>query len=238
MNQRIAFAIILLAALFTGLLSSRAVAQQNTMLSGTVTGADGKALEGVLVFVYAGPDVHRSADFTSPPTDRDGRYRMTVPPGRYWAVARLKKIEGFGPLMPGDRHSGEPREVEIGPGQDVEMDLVVADLKEAMRAKRKDREGPVRISGRILDDNGGPVRGAYAVANRTAKIVGMPDYLSAWTDEQGRYTLVVPRGLYSVGSATTFPPGDDLVIFETVTADADRAGLDIIRRSVGQDKSP
>lgn len=210
----------------------------NSTLSGRVIGVEGRAVEGALVFLYAAPDVRRSPEFTAGPTDRDGRYRVVVPPGRYLAVARVKMKESMGPLMPGDKHSGEPREVEVGPGRDVTMDFVVLDLKEALKTKRKDREGPVRISGRILDEKGLPVRGAYAVAYRPGKTGGLPDYLSAWTDGEGRFTLVVPRGLYSLGTATTFPSGDDLVTYGTFTADRDRAGLDIIRKQGRREEAP
>ena len=53
----------------------------------------------------------------------------------------------------------------------------------------RDRERPVRISGRIIDEKGSPVTKAYAVANKLEKISGMPDYISAWVDPDGRYTL-------------------------------------------------
>lgn len=238
MNRGIVLASLMLAALVAGFASAAAPSGQDATLSGRVIGVEGKGMEGALVFIYAGPDVRRSPEFTAGPTDRDGRYRVVVPPGRYRAVARVKMKESMGPLMPGDKHSGEPREVEIGPGGDVTMDFVVLDLKEALKAKRRDREGPVRISGRILDDKGLPVRGGYVAAHRPGKTGGMPDYLSAWTDGEGRFTLVVPRGLYSLGTATTFPSGDDFVTYGTFTADRDLAGLDIIRKQGRRGNAP
>lgn len=220
------FAGILLVTAFAGV----AVAQQNATFTGRVTDAAGRPAEGAMVFVYGSRDVRRPADFISAPTDREGNFRTAVPPGKYWAVARLKKTEGFGPLMPGDRHSGEPQEVEFAPGQETEMQFVVVDLKEAMESKRKDREGPVRISGRILDEKGLPVRGAYAIANKSERIIGFPDYLSAWVDAEGRYTLVLLRGRYYIGSALAFPPGDDAVVNELLNVEADMSGRDLVRR--------
>ena len=99
----------LLVALF-GLSAEYSMAADhgNSVIMGKVSDVDGKAVEGVMVFLYDSPDVKRSANFISARTDKEGRYRMIVPAGRYWLVARSKNIETYGPLMLKDRHSGDP----------------------------------------------------------------------------------------------------------------------------------
>ena len=224
--------VILLAGY--GLISGEtaAYAEDKAVFKGKVTDVQGRPVEGSMVFVYASPDVRRSADFISPPTGGDGVFKLSLPPGKYWAVARRKKVEGFGPLMPGDRHSGEPKEIELAPGSEVDMQFTVTDLKEAVIMRTKDREGPARLSGRIIDEQGAPVKGTYAIASKNEKPDGIPNYVSAWVDNDGQYTLYIPRGSYYLGSAVTFPPGDDIVMDKKITVDAERMDADITRGAI------
>jgi hypothetical protein len=210
---------------------SAAFAEERTVLKGKVSDAEGQTVEGAMVFVYNSPDVKRPADFISARTAQDGLFRMVLAPGRYWLVARLKKTEGYGPLMPGDKHSGDPAEIELGPGTEAERDFIVADLKDAIKIREKARERPVKISGRIIDENGSPVRRAYVIANRKEKGAGIPDYLSTWVDHEGSYTLYIPRGRYYIGSAVTFPPVQDYFAHGEMTFDGDRSAVDIVRKS-------
>lgn len=110
-------------------------------------------------------------------------------------------------------------------------DFIVADLKDARALKARDRQGPVRISGRIIDENGSPVINAYAVAQRSEKIDGIPDFLSAWVEPDGRYILYLQPGKYYIGSATAFPPDQVRFLKEAVTLDSDRSDLDIVGKS-------
>jgi hypothetical protein len=61
----------------------------------------------------------------------------------------------------------------------------------------------------------------------------IPDYLSAWTDEEGSYTLYLPRGRYYVGYATTFPPDKKYVIDRAVVVETDKADMDIVIKIPG-----
>lgn len=210
---------------------SAASAGGASVFRGRVSDVDGRAVEGARIFVYGAPEVRRSADFISAPTDKDGLFRMVLPPGKFWSIARLKKGEAYGPLMPGDKHSGEPVEIELASGGEVSMDFTVADLKEAQKKKTREREGAVKISGKIVDKNGAPVKGAYAVANRTEKVSGIPEYVSAWVDAEGQYTLYLPRGKFHIGSAVEFPPERTSFMNGQIDVDADRSDFDIVRDS-------
>ncbi len=210
---------------------TEARAAEKSLLTGKVSDAAGRPVEGAMVFVYSNPSVRRSADFMSPPTDSDGVYRVFLPPGRYWAVARLKKTDGVGPLMPGDKHSGDPVEVDLTSDKEAGVDFTVVDLGEAIRMKEKPREGAFRITGRITDEKGAPLVGVYAVASRHKELSGMPDYLSTWVGDDGIYMLYIPRGTYYMGSASAFPPGETYLMNGEIKVDGDRSGVDIVRSS-------
>jgi hypothetical protein len=221
--------ILLLSALFGSTVDhSCAYAEEKSVLKGQVMDAECNGVEGAMVFVYDSPQVRRPGDFISGHTDKDGMYRMVMPPGTYWAVARLKKSGDYGPLMPGDRHSGDPVEIEMEPGGETVMDFTVTDLQEAIEIRKEERERPVRISGRIIDQNGSPVRTAFAIASRTRNATGIPDYLSPWVDKEGRYILYVPAGTYFIGGALSFPPDQNYFMDKEMEFDEDRTDIDIV----------
>jgi len=197
---------------------------------GKVSDVEGHAVEGAMVFLYAGGEVRRSAEFISARTDIDGRFRMVLPPGRYLSIARFKKAEGYGPLMQGDKHSGEPTEVKLEADKETEMDFVVADLKDALQTRTKARERALKVSGRIVDEKGAPVAGVYAFAVRNERFSGVPDHVSLWTDQEGRYTLYVPRGRYFLGTASAFPPGQAYSLQGAMNIEGDNAVMDIVRK--------
>lgn len=207
-----------------------AASEAPSVLKGRVYDVDGLVVQGARVFVYDSADVRRSANFISAGSDKDGFYLLVLSPGRYWVVARLKKTEDFGPLMPGDKHSGEAAELEVAFRGEATMDFIVADLKDAIKAKVKTRERPVKIGGRIVDRDGKPVTGAYAIAQSNEKITGIPDYMSAWVDDEGRYTLYLPKGTYYLGAAYTFPTNDNFFMQGKITVDNDRTDVIISRK--------
>ncbi len=205
------------------------MARETSILKGSVLDIEEKPVEGAEIFIYSSPDVRRPADFMSARTDKEGRFSVGLPIGKYWAVARLRKgTERYGPLMPGDKHSGEPVEIELMPNKEFEKDFVVTDIREAVRNKPKTSVDYIKIKGRILDKNGSPVKMVYAIANKNKVITELPDYLSAWTDDEGYYTLYIPRGKYYIGYATAFLPAKDYNINREVVFESDKIDLDII----------
>ncbi len=207
-----------------------AQALEEINLRGIVTDISGRPVTDAVISVYLTPDVRRVADFISAPTGTDGLYHVVAPPRKYWAVARIKtKVDG--PLMLGDKHSGEPVMFELESGREAGMDFTVMDLKEAAQIKAKERKKLFRISGRIVDQSGAPVVPSYAIANKTERSAGIPDYLSAWVDDEGRYTLYLPPGKYFMGSAQDFPLDHYYYSSGETTIDADRSGVDVIIQS-------
>jgi hypothetical protein len=211
----------------TGITSAR----ERSVLKGQVTDAEGNGVEGAMVFVYDSPRVRRPGDFISGHTDKDGMYSMTILPGRYWAVARLRRSGDYGPLMPGDKHSGDPVEIELEPGSETDMDFTITDLQEAVEIRKEERERPVRITGRIINEKGLPVRNTYAIASTHKNVTGIPDYLSPWVDGEGQFTLYVPAGKYFIGAALSFPPDHNYFMDEEIDFDENRNDLDIVIKS-------
>ncbi|OGW37076.1 MAG: hypothetical protein A2Y97_01685 [Nitrospirae bacterium RBG_13_39_12] len=203
-------------------------AEEKSILKGRVLDIKENPVENAEIFIYDSPDVRRPADFISPKTDKDGHFNVILPSGIYWAVARLRSEEKYGPLMPGDKHSGDPVEIELSPGKELEKDFTVVDIKEVVRLSKKTSEDYIKIKGLILDKNGSPVKMAYAIANKNRDAAEIPDYISAWTDYRGDYTIYLPPGKYYIGAARVFPPGLNFTINNEVVLDADKTDLDIV----------
>jgi hypothetical protein len=202
-------------------------AEELALFSGRITDIQGKPLKGAAVFLYTGTRVRKQADYISAETGEDGKFRMAVPPGSFRAVARLKKEDGFGPLMPGDKHSGDAAEVELAAGAEFSRDFVLADIREAARMVKKTRIDILKVQGRIVDGQGKPVPRAYAAVWKTKDASGFPDYLSAWTGDQGMYTLYLPPGRYYVSAMDRFPP-DKTGVVKEYPVKKDVTGLDIV----------
>lgn len=178
-----------------------------TPFTARITSLAGKPVPGAKLFLYSSNNVRMPADFISPPADSSGVTSGALPAGTYWAVARFKKDETFGPLMPGDRHSGDPVEVEIAVDRAASFDFVVADIQEVSQKKRSAATEIVRVSGRVLNREGGAVAGVYVFAHRNREVLSLPEFISAWTDERGGYSLYLPAGAkFFLGSARQFPP--------------------------------
>jgi len=198
-------------------------------LHGVVSDVDGRPVAGAEVALYRSKNVKKPADFASSPTGADGAYSMTVPAGQYWAVAVLRKGEKrFGPLDLGDKHSGEAVEVVVGPETELKRDFTIMDLREAAKQNQKKNMDLVRLSGRILDQDGKPVAMAYALADIGQHFKEMPAYVSAWSDDSGGYLLLVPKGRLYLGAATGYPPDPDQALGKEVELAKDMDGIDLV----------
>ncbi len=186
-----------------------------------VTGAD--------VYIYDSKNVKRPADYISNKTGVDGTYSVAVPEGRYWAVARQRTDNAkFGPLSPGDKHSGDPEIIEISSGQDLAKNFIVADIREAALLSTKKREDYTRINGRIIDEKGKPVALAYAIANSRKTYSEIPEHVSTWTNVDGQFSLYLPKGDFFLGASKHFPPEQDCVLNLKVTSETVKKNIDII----------
>lgn len=160
----------------------------------------GAPLAGALINVY--PDTISNllgpSQFISSPTDDQGRYRIEVPAGTYYVVAR-KRLSGHstGPLEPGDFYSEHQRiMVRVEAGRFALVDLPVAVMKAPMFFKTRvvDRETTTGIRGILADAAGKPVMGGFAMAYADPEMKRLPDFASTLSDEQGRFTIYLPEG--------------------------------------------
>jgi hypothetical protein len=193
---------------------ARAGNSADFVLKGRILDTNGKPAAGGEVFVYDNAKTKRPADFISTKTDRDGVYRIVLPAGKYWTVARVRSDERYGPLTPAGRHSGEAQEIEGIAGGESILDFIVAEVREMARFQHKSGEECRTVEGRILDRNGKPVRNAYAFARKEKNGSSLPDFISPWSDAQGFYTLCVPAGRYFIGASTTYPPEGGVSVTE------------------------
>jgi hypothetical protein len=185
--------------------SSATGGEDTFTLQGVISGISGEPVKDAELYVYGTPNTRRPADFISPRTGGNGAYRLVLPKAVYWAVARLKKGERYGPLMPGDRHSGEPARIDPDSEPLLTLDFIVADMQELAQKREKGLDELVEISGTITRDGKGAAD-VYLFA-RTGKIAAtLPEYFSGWTDEAGKYSMKLPPGVYHIGCETEFPP--------------------------------
>jgi hypothetical protein len=175
--------------------------QGKTGISGRVVlKGEEKPLDGAYVNIY--PDTISNllgpSQFISSPTDQDGRYRLEVPPGTYYVVAR-KRMSGqaTGPLAPGDFYSEHQRIVTaVIAGKMAVVDLEVVPMKAPMFFKKEvvERETDTGVRGVLVDGSGKPVAGGFAMAYSDPQMKRLPDYASTLSDAEGRFTLYLPGG--------------------------------------------
>lgn len=187
------------------IVSFASFASDTHVLKARVTDIEGRPVEGAKLYLYDSPVVRRPADFISPLSNGTGQVQVLLPPGKYWVVARFKADGKYGPLLPGDKHSGEPLEVDMSE-EAVEADFTVADIREIGQKKRAGATDAVRLKGRVLDPQGMPVASVLVFAGKSKEPGELPDYVSAWTENDGRFDVYVPSdATYFVGASRHFP---------------------------------
>jgi len=180
---------------------------EGVVIKAKIKDINNRPVAGVKVFLYESTNVRKPADFISTPSDEKGLTVINVPKAKYWAVARLKMGALYGPLMPGDKHSGEPVEIDCSDAASIETEFVVADILEVGQKKRTNNPDTVRVQGRVLGKDGNPIANAYVFANKTKEFEYVPEFLSASTGINGNFTLYLPSGgKFFIGAARQFPP--------------------------------
>jgi hypothetical protein len=198
-------------------------------LEGRIIDAAQEPMRNAEVYVFDSSDTKRPADFISNRTVEDGRYRVQLPAGNYWAVAIYRTGDArFGPLGPEDRHSGDPVAFEIAAEDSRSMNFVVMNLREAAKQHEKRNEDLIKVTGRVLDQSGDPVQMAYAIAHGQQQFGILPDHISAWTDDTGEYVLYLEPGKYFLGALVGFPPKKDYILYLDQQFTGDTGKVDLI----------
>jgi hypothetical protein len=179
--------------------------EESFTLQGIVSTLAGEPVQDAEIYLYSSSNTRRPADFISSKSGKNGMYRLILPRAAYWGVARIKKGERFGPLLPGDKHSGEPVKIDPDTEKTLTLDFTVADMQELAQRREKGREELMEVSGTVTSSGKG-VAGAYVYARVGRISATLPEYFSGWTDTAGRYRLKLPAGSYFLGCDTSFPP--------------------------------
>jgi hypothetical protein len=226
---------IILIICMTLVVPGMADSLERSILSGSVLDVKGNAVRGAEIHLYDSSDTGRAADFISGDTDAEGRFSVALPRGRYWAVARVSQGQEYGAIMPEDRYSGEPVVVDIERAGSFEQNFMVMNLIESAQMMQKKREDYFIVKGRIVDKNGVPVGNMYVFANRGIDMREFPDYISAWSNDKGKYSLHMPEGRYYVGYAAEFPPVMQNKMLVEIEVQNDREGFDVIADFIQED---
>ncbi len=196
-------------------------------VKGRVT-AEGKAAPGAWVYLYP-EGVRRGPAFVGRArTAADGCFELRVPPGRYQLVARLREGgDERGTLEGGDRVAEPAAPLPVGPGGAATGTLALHPLDASLLPQRRwaQGEGSFTLMGKVEDESGAPVAGAYAFLYGDHRMVGKPLALSAPTGSDGVFALEVPRpGSWYLGARTRFggpvEPGEKMGVYEV---EGDRA---------------
>jgi len=198
---------ILLSVLVIILCTAGVMAQEREIgnLTGRILTTDGSPLSDGMVFFFrddSGPvpfpeRYWRVPDFVGD-LDREGRFFMKLPSGRYHigAIRRKDGRKRIGPPDVGDLFylsrsvTLEPVTFTVKKGQTTDA----GDLSGATVYSGYPLTGITGVRGRVLDENSKPVEGAIVFAYSSARMIGMPLFVSERTGKDGRYLLRVERG--------------------------------------------
>lgn len=163
---------------------------QGSGIRGEIT-FQGEPLEQCYLYVYndAGHDFRGPAWFVQPVAD--GRFRLRLPPGDYWLLARKRAQGGqFGPIEIGDYfnyYHGNPVRIEAGQTKEVRIETIT-------RLSMLEEEPPPfrGVTGKVVGPGGQPAGGVRVFAYREPAMTGTPAHFSPPTDGEGRFHLPLP----------------------------------------------
>jgi len=162
-------------------------------VSGVLLHGD-EPLAGASVEIYLKAEKDRSVQpFAVAATDSEGRYRLELPPGRYYIIGKKRTTSADGrPMMLMAECPANPVQVEKGM-----LEVAPFALREMGRDGRLVPEPGTGVRGRVVR-NGKGVAGVfvYVYAGHTVDLVG-PSYGAVTeTDEAGNFAIDLPAGTF------------------------------------------
>jgi hypothetical protein len=168
----------------------------------------GEKVKGAYVYGYQGKIEHRAAslgiigvtDWVSRGSDEEGSYKLDLPPGDYFVVARKRQSGlNYGPLSVGDFYDHSPGRVStrVRKGKYTEVNFVLMELTEPLFFQGMtavSRATGTGIKGRLLDEEGNHIPGSYAIAYKDDDMQRLPDFASTLTDDEGNFAIYLPSG--------------------------------------------
>lgn len=168
----------------------------------------GDPVHKAYVYGYVGKIETRAAqmgiigitDWMSRGSAEDGTYKLDLPPGEYYIGAR-KRANGlnYGPMYKGDwyDHRHARKAIVIRRGKYRKLDFELIKLEEPMFFQgltAAEKVTDTGIRGKLLDENGEHIPGTFVMAYVDDDMQRAPDFASTITDDEGNYTLYLPKG--------------------------------------------
>ncbi len=195
------------------LVLSACTPESESGLSGQLLFQD-QPLASAQVEIYLKADKDRSIQpFVVASTDAEGRYRVSLPGGRYFVIGKKRESTNDGHTrMLMAESPGNPHQVAEGTSQ-----VPTFNLREMGREGLPMADASTGVSGQITH-NGEPVARAfvYIYTETDTGLIG-PSYGEAvQTDQDGHFTINLPAGHYSLvarkradgGRSGVLSPGD------------------------------
>lgn len=153
----------------------------------------GQPLERTYLYVYKKTD----SNFKGPawfiqPVEK-GRFRMSLPPGDYWLLARKRQKGGqYGPIEIGDYFNfyyGNPVHIEKNELKNIQLETITR-----LSMLEEDPDAIFTgITGSVVGPDGKAAAGLRVFAYRSATMTGIPAYISAASDKDGNFILPIPE---------------------------------------------
>jgi len=189
--------------------SAKDKAPKKSGIKGTITmKKTGEPVHKGYVYAYVGKMETRAAqmgiigitDWVSHGSAQDGTYKLDLPPGEYYLAAR-KRVNGlnYGPLFKGDwyDHKAARKPIVIRKGKYRTCDFELGILEEPMFFQGLtaiNKVSKTGIKGKLLDESGEHVPGTFVMGYIDDDMQRAPDFASTLTDDEGNYTLYLPKG--------------------------------------------
>jgi len=148
----------------------------------------------------------RGMGYAAQPTDAEGRFRLRLPPGQYYLLARKRQGGGmYGPPGVNDHigyYPGNPVEIREGAVKSlsIETTMRVDKLEEIWFAEQ---QGAGWLKGVVHDSVSAPVEGVYLLFYRNSVTSGAPAFVAGPTDEAGRFKVRSAAGTFRVLARST-----------------------------------
>jgi hypothetical protein len=166
-------------------------AGEGTGIRGEIT-FQGDLLEKCYLYIYRDPEHgFKGPAYFVQPVEK-GRFRLRLPPGDYWLLARKRGKGGqFGPIEIGDYfnfYHGNPLHLEAGQLREINIETITR------RSMLEEEEAfPFQgFTGTVFNPGGIPAAGVRVFAYRTSDMTGIPEHFSSPTGADGRYSLSLP----------------------------------------------
>ncbi len=176
-----------------------ASAGQGAGIAGRVLFED-QPLGRAYVHVYRdGSTNFRGMGMSAQPAGEDGRFRVKLPPGRYYVLARKRQGGGmYGPPEKNDYigyFPGNPVEVRAGAFTQVELETTTrVDLLEEIWFKEGESAG--WFEGVVSDGGGAPAAGVYVLFYTDRELSGSPAFVAGPTDGAGKFKVRAAAGQF------------------------------------------